>query len=199
MINILNRGSGKLIFYENNKSKLLTKPFQKIGVVFQDSQGALNPKMKIFDALKEPLFLSGEKCNKSIRKKILDQINKVDLDKTLLQAFPDELSGGQRQRVSIARSLLLNPSIIVLDEPTSALDINTQNKILGLLLNIQKQNKLSYVFISHDLEAIAKMADRVAVLYKGEIVESGSVEEVLSYPSHDYTKKLITSNSWMNL
>lgn len=199
MINILNRGSGKLIFYENNKSKLLTKPFQKIGVVFQDSQGALNPKMKIFDALKEPLFLSGEKCNKSIRKKILDQINKVDLDKTLLQAFPDELSGGQRQRVSIARSLLLNPSIIVLDEPTSALDINTQNKILGLLLNIQKQNKLSYVFISHDLEAIAKMADRVAVLYRGEIVESGSVEEVLSYPSHDYTKKLITSNSWMNL
>ena len=109
------------------------------------------------------------------------------------------MSGGQRQRVSIARSLLLNPSIIVLDEPTSALDINTQNKILGLLLNIQKQNKLSYVFISHDLEAIAKMADRIAVLYRGEIVESGSVEEVLSYPSHDYTKKLIISNSWMYL
>ena len=199
MINILNRESGELIFYENNKSQTLTKPNRKLGVVFQDSQGSLNPKMKIFDTLKEPLWLSGETNNQSIQKKILDQIIKVDLDKVLLDAFPHELSGGQRQRVSIARSLLLNPSIIVLDEPTSALDIKTQGKILSLLLNIQKQKKLSYVLISHDLEVIAKMADRITVLYKGRIVESGSVKHILSHPSNDYTKKLITSNSWMNL
>ena len=113
----------------------------------------------------------------------------------MLESLPHELSGGQRQRVSIARSLLLNPSIIVLDEPTSALDIKTQGKILSLLLNIQKQKKLSYVLISHDLEVIAKMADRIIVLYKGRIVESGSVKHILSHPSNDYTKKLITSNS----
>ena len=155
--------------------------------------------MKIFETLKEPLWLSGETNNQSIEKKILDQIIKVDLDKVLLDAFPHELSGGQRQRVAIARSLLLNPSIIVLDEPTSALDIKTQGKILGLLLNIQKQKKLSYVLISHDLEVIAKMADRITVLYKGRIVESGSVKHILSHPSNDYTKKLITSSSWMSL
>ena len=199
MINILNRESGELIFYENNKSQTLTKPNCKLGVVFQDSQGSLNPKMKIFDILKEPLWLSGETNNQSIQEKILDQIVKVDLDKVLLDAFPHELSGGQRQRVSIARSLLLNPSIIVLDEPTSALDIKTQGKILSLLLNIQKQKKLSYVLISHDLEVIAQMADRITVLYKGRIVESGSLKHILSHPSNDYTKKLITSNSWMNL
>ena len=199
MINILNRESGELIFYENKNPQILTKPNRKLGVVFQDSQGSLNPKMKIFDTLKEPLWLLGETNNQIIQKKILDQINKVDLDKVLLEALPHELSGGQRQRVSIARSLLLNPSIIILDEPTSALDIKTQDKILSLLLNIQKQKKLSYVLISHDLEVIAKMADRATVLYKGRIVESGSVEHILSHPSNDYTKKLITSNSWMNL
>ena len=199
MINILNRESGELTFYENNKSQTLTKPNRKLGVVFQDSQGSLNPKMKIFDTLKEPLWLSGETNNQSIQKKILDQIIKVNLDKVLLDAFPHELSGGQRQRVAIARSLLLNPSIIVLDEPTSALDIKTQGKILGLLLNIQKQKKLSYVLISHDLEVIAKMADRITVLYKGRIVESGSVKHILSHPSNDYTKKLITSSLLMNV
>ena len=199
MLNILNRESGELIFYENKNPQILTKPNRKLGVVFQDSQGSLNPKMKIFDTLKEPLWLLGETNNQIIQKKILDQINKVDLDKVLLDALPHELSGGQRQRVSIARSLLLSPSIIVLDEPTSALDIKTQDKILSLLLNIQKQKKLSYVLISHDLEVIAKMADRITVLYKGRIVESGSVEHILSHPSNDYTKKLITSNSWMNL
>ena len=199
MINILNIESGEIIFYENSNPQILNKPNPRLGVVFQDSQGSLNPKMKIFDTLKEPLWLSGEKNNQIIQNKILDQVNKVDLDKALLEAFPHELSGGQRQRVSLARSLLLDPSIIVLDEPTSALDIKTQGKILSLLLNIQKQKKLSYVLISHDLEVIAKMADRITVLYKGKIVESGSVEHILLHPSNEYTKKLITSNSWINL
>ena len=116
----------------------------------------------------------------------------------MLELYPNALSGGQRQRVSIARVLLTNPSIVVLDEPTSALDVKTQGKILNLLLNIQKQEKLSYIFISHDLEAVSKIADSIAVLYKGEIIESGSVKDVLSYPSHNYTKKLIYSNSWIS-
>ena len=154
--------------------------------------------MNIFDILSEPLILLGDKTNKGKKEKILSQMKKVHLDNNLLELYPRELSGGQRQRVSIARSLLTNPSIVVLDEPTSALDIKTQGEILNLLLNIQQQEKLSYIFISHDLEVVSEIADSIAVLYKGEIIESGSVKDVLSQPSHDYTKKLIYSNSWMS-
>jgi ABC-type glutathione transport system ATPase component len=192
------RDSGDLFFDGCSKDKSLTEPNRKIGAVFQDSQGSLNPKMNIFDILSEPLILLGDKTNKSKKEKILSQIKKVHLDNNLLELYPHELSGGQRQRVSIARSLLTNPSIVVLDEPTSALDIKTQRKILNLLLNIQKQEKLSYIFISHDLEVVSEIADSIAVLYKGEIIESGSVKDVLSQPSHHYTKKLIYSNSWMS-
>ena len=198
ILNILRRDSGDLFLDGCSKNKSLTEPNRKIGAVFQDSQGSLNPKMNIFDILSEPLILLGDKTNKSKKEKILSQIKKVHLDNNLLELYPRELSGGQRQRVSIARSLLTNPSIVVLDEPTSALDIKTQGKILNLLLNIQKQEKLSYIFISHDLEVVSEIADSIAVLYKGEIIESGSVKDVLSQPSHDYTKKLIYSNSWMS-
>ena len=173
-------------------------PNRNIGAVFQDSQGSLNPKMKIFDILGEPLTLLGYKNGQKKKEKILIQLKKVQLDNNMLELYPNALSGGQRQRVSIARALLTNPSIVVLDEPTSALDVKTQGEILNLLLNIQKQEKLSYIFISHDLEAVSKIADSIAVLYKGEIIESGSVKDVLSYPSHNYTKKLIYSNSWIS-
>ena len=198
ILNILRRDSGDLFFDELSKDKSLTEPSRNIGAVFQDSHGSLNPKMKIFNILSEPLNLLGEKNNYNKKEKILNQLKKVHLDNNLLGLYPHELSGGQRQRISIARSLLTNPSIIVLDEPTSALDIETQGEILNLLLNIQKQEKLSYIFISHDLEVVSEIADSIAVLYKGEIIESGSVKDVLSCPSHDYTKKLIYSNSWMS-
>ncbi len=198
ILNILRRDSGDLFIEELSKDKPLTQPNRKIAAVFQDSQGSLNPKMKIFHVLSEPLILLGEKKPQSRKEKILRQLRKVRLDNNLLGMYPHELSGGERQRVSIARSLLSNPSILVLDEPTSALDIKTQREILNLLLNIQKQEKISYIFISHDLEVVSEISDSIAVLYKGEIIESGSIQEVFSYPSHDYTKKLIYSNSWMS-
>ena len=194
ILNILKRDSGGLFLNEYSKDKSIMDPNRNIGAVFQDSQGSLNPKMKIFDILSEPLTLLGYKNGQRKKEKILIQLKRVHLDNNLLELYPNALSGGQRQRVSIARALLTNPSIVVLDEPTSALDVKTQGKILNLLLNIQKQEKLSYIFISHDLEAVSKIADSIAVLYKGEIIESGSVKDILSYPSHDYTKKLIYSN-----
>ena len=128
----------------------------------------------------------------------MHELNKVHLDEGLLYSFPHELSGGQRQRVSIARSLLNEPSILILDEPTSALDINTRGKILTLLKNIQAEKNLSYIFITHDMSVVSEIADRIAVLYKGEIVESGDTQNILSNPSHDYTKKLIDSSLWMS-
>ena len=198
VLNILKRDSGDLFLNECSKDKSVTDPNRNIGVVFQDSQGSLNPKMKIFDILSEPLTLLGYRNVQRKKEKILIQLKRVHLDNNLLELYPNALSGGQRQRVSIARALLTNPSIVVLDEPTSALDVKTQGKILNLLLNIQKQEKLAYIFISHDLEAVSKIADSISVLYKGEIIESGSVKNILSYPSHDYTKKLIYSNSWIS-
>ena len=115
-----------------------------------------------------------------------------------MNVFPYQLSGGQRQRVSIARALVLEPSLLILDEPTSALDIYTQDKILVLLKEIQAQSNLSYIFISHDLGVVSETSDRIAVLYKGNIIETGKTKDILINPSNDYTKKLIDSNIWMS-
>ena len=195
-LNILDRDSGDIVLDKHSNSKMLTEPTKHVGAIFQDSQGSLNPKMRVFDILSEPLILKGEK-NK-IKEKIMDELNKVHLDEGLLYSFPHELSGGQRQRVSIARSLLNDPSILILDEPTSALDINTRGKILTLLKNIQAEKNLSYIFITHDMSVVSEIADRIAVLYRGEIIESGDTQNILSNPSHDYTKKLIDSSLWMS-
>ena len=197
-LNILERDSGDMILRTNINESNLTKPSRKIGAVFQDSMGSLNPRMGIYDILREPLILKGVKEPKTIKTKIMETLDKVHLDLNLLQSFPDQLSGGQRQRVSIARALMLDPRILILDEPTSALDIYTQEKILDLLKEIQTQNNLSFVFISHDLGVVSEISDRIAVLYKGNIIESGKTNDVFINPSHDYTKKLIDSNALMD-
>ena len=191
VLNILNRNSGDIIF----KNKNLVRPNKKIGAVFQDSLGSLNPRMKVYDIIREPLVVGKNKECYSTKKKIITALVKVGLDPSISRFFPSQLSGGQRQRVSIARSIVINPSILVLDEPTSSLDVNTQKRILELFNEIQSQNNLSYIFISHDLQVIAKMSDSIAVLYKGKIVESGKPNHILINPSHDYTKKLIYSNA----
>jgi len=197
ILNIIERDSGDVIFSEHQNEDSTTRSDKIIGAVFQDSFGSLNPRMTIYDILAEPLILSGLKEPKSMKTKIMDMLNKIHLDHNLLQLFPYQTSGGQRQRVSIARALMLNPSILILDEPTSALDIHTQDKILELLKAIQIQNQISYIFISHDLEVVSEISDRIAVLYKGKIIELGDKDDVLFNPSHDYTKKLIDSNAWM--
>ena len=196
-LNILERDSGDMILRTNINESNLTKPSRKIGAVFQDSMGSLNPRMDVYDILREPLILKGVKEPKTIKTKIIGMLDKVHLGLNLLQSFPDQLSGGQRQRVSIARALMLDPRILILDEPTSALDIYTQEKILDLLKEIQTQNNLSFIFISHDLGVVSEISDRIAVLYKGNIIESGKTNDVFINPSHDYTKKLIDSNVWM--
>ena len=197
ILNIIDRNSGNIKIDIKNNIKNLISPTNEIGAVFQDSHGSLNPMMEVFDILCEPLFLKGDKSQSNIKKKVMTQLKNVHLSPDLLTSLPSELSGGQRQRVSIARALLVNPSVLILDEPTSALDLTTQNKILNLLKNIQEQKNLSYIFISHDIGVVSEMADRIAVLYRGNIIEYGEANEVLNNASHDYTKKLIDSNLWM--
>ena len=197
ILNILDRDSGTMeLKADNDSPKNLYKATNKIGAVFQDNMASFNPRMTIFEILLEPLWLVGVRDSELTERKINEIMGDIDLDPDLLSRYPHSLSGGQRQRVSIARAMMLDPKILILDEPTSALDINIQHTILALLKSLQKEKKLSYLFISHDLAVISEMADMVAVLYKGEIIETGNVAGVLNDPKQDYTKNLIASSMW---
>lgn len=195
ILNILDRDFGQLeliideIIIEN-----LRIPSREIGAVLQDSFGSLNPRMNSYEILLEPLELNGVFEKKIIKSRIKKAINDVGLNNNVLMRYPHLLSGGQRQRLSLARAMIMEPKIIVLDEPTSALDLNVQKKIIKLLKSLQKEKNLSYLFISHDLSVISEMADDVAVLYNGEIIETGITKNILNNPEQDYTKKLIESS-----
>jgi microcin C transport system ATP-binding protein len=161
-------------------------------VVFQDPFSSLSPRQTIERIVGEGLALhrpdlGSEEC----KKRIVATLREVGLDRTALQRYPHEFSGGQRQRIAIARTLVLEPRVIVLDEPTSALDVSIQQQVLRLLTELQRKYNLAYVFISHDLEVIGAMAHRVAVMQNGAIVEAGDVSKVFDEPAHPYTRKLL--------
>ena len=145
-------------------------------------------------------FSSGEldadelKETKEKQVKIIKSLSDVGLSSRILNKYPHEFSGGQRQRIAIARSLILNPQIIVLDEPTSALDVTIQRQIIELLLKLQQEHKLSYIFISHDMNAIRAVSDDIMVMKDGIAVECGSAEQIINHPQHAYTKELIKAS-----
>ena len=181
---------GKDIF--KLKPKELKRIRKDIQIVFQDPYSSLNPKQKIFSALLEPLKVHDDLSNWDQKQKILSLIQQVGLRTTVLDKFPNQLSGGQRQRVCIARALAVNPKIIVFDESVSALDVSIQADVLNLLNKIKKENKLTYIFISHDLSVIRFMSDRVMVIKSGEIVEIGASEEIFTHPTQAYTNELFS-------
>lgn len=161
-------------------------------MVFQDPFSSLNPKKKIGWILEEPLRI--QKVPKQERKqRVEEMIVKVGLTPSHLERYPKELSGGQRQRVSIAISLIQGSKFIIADEPVSALDVTIQKQIMELMIRLQEENQLSYLFISHDLNVIYQMCDRILVMKAGQIVEEGDVEEIFNSPKHEYTKLLLDS------
>lgn len=161
-------------------------------MVFQDPFSSLNPRKKIGWILEEPLKM--QKIPKQERKqRVEEMITKVGLTRDHLTRYPKELSGGQRQRVSIAISLIQGAKFIIADEPVSALDVTIQKQIMELMLTLQEENNLSYLFISHDLNVIYQMCDRVLVMKSGQIVEEGDVEDIFQSPKHEYTKLLLDS------
>ncbi len=166
---------------------------RSVQLVFQEPQSSLNPRMRVADIIAEPLVAQGIGNRASRRAVVAQAMEKVGLPLDRANRFPHEFSGGQRQRISIARALVLEPRLIVLDEPTSALDISVQAQILNLLLELQAQRGLTYVLISHDVSVVRHLADRIIVMYLGQIVEEGPAAAVLQDPRHPYTRELLAS------
>jgi ABC-type glutathione transport system ATPase component len=162
----------------------------ELQVIFQDPYSSLNPSMLVADILSEPLRAQGMPSREA-RLRITTLLARVGLPSDAGGRLPREFSGGQRQRIAIARALALEPALIVCDEPVSALDMSTQIRILDLLVEIQEATGVAYLFISHDLDVVRYISHRVAVLYRGEIVETGDAEQVTTAPAHPYTRRLL--------
>ncbi len=167
--------------------------WKKVSMIFQGAMNALTPVFTIEDQLTEPLILH-KGMNKNEAKKVAaEMLKKVGLDETVLRRYPHELSGGQKQRVIIAMALILNPDLVIADEPTTALDVIVQAQIMNLFKRIKKQYNIGMVFITHDLSLIAEIADRVAIMYAGKIIEIGSADQIFGNPKHPYTQGLLRS------
>jgi peptide/nickel transport system ATP-binding protein len=166
---------------------------REIQPIFQDPYSSLNPRKKIADIVRLPLLLHGIGTTNEQQASVRTMCERVGLPARLLEQYPGQLSGGQRQRVAIARALILRPRILVCDEPTSALDVSVQAQILNLLIELRKDLGLTYLFISHNLAVVEHLVDRVAVMYRGKIVEQNTRELLFHQPQHPYTQALLAS------
>jgi peptide/nickel transport system ATP-binding protein len=175
------------------RGRALRQARARIGVIFQDPTSSLNPRATIAGSIAEPLRLHRPLRGAALGRRITSLLDAVELSATLGDRYPHELSGGQRQRAVIARAIALDPDLILADEPTSALDASTQDRILGLIHALQADLRFACLFISHNLAVIERLADRVAVMYRGRIVELGPTASVLGGPLHPYTRRLITA------
>jgi microcin C transport system ATP-binding protein len=163
-------------------------------IVFQDPFGSLSPRLSVFHIIEEGLLVHqmGETYHER-RQMVADMMAEVDLDPAMMDRFPHEFSGGQRQRIAIARAMILQPKFVVLDEPTSALDMTVQSQIIDLLRRLQRDYKLAYLFISHDLRVVRALANELIVMKDGVVVEQGMTQNVFENPQTDYTKALIAA------
>lgn len=166
---------------------------KEMQIVFQDPYASLNPRNTVRKILEAPLLIHGTGNKKERQERIESLAGKIGLRKEQLNNYPHEFSGGQRQRIGIARALMLNPKLIIADEPVSALDVSVQSQVLNLMLDLQQERNLSYMFISHDLSVVQHVSDKVAVMYLGKVVEIADVEKVYKNPLHPYTRALLSA------
>jgi ABC-type oligopeptide transport system ATPase subunit len=166
---------------------------RQMQMVFQDPYSSLNPRMRARDIVEEPLIIHKLGDRRERRARVADLFGLVGLDPDHLERYPHEFSGGQRQRIGLARALALEPSFIIADEPVSALDVSIQAQVINLLMDLQRQLKLTYLFIAHDLRLVRHICSRVAVMYLGKIVELGATEALFENPRHAYTRALLSA------
>ena len=160
-------------------------------IIFQDPFGSLDPRMNVEDIINEPLVIHEKMVASSRRARVAELLGAVGLDPSVLKRFPHEFSGGQRQRIGIARALALRPKFIVADEPVSALDVSVGAQIVNLLAQLQREFGLTYLFISHSMPVVRYLATRIAVMYRGRIVEVGDTRQITEQPQHPYTRSLL--------
>ena len=194
----LNQSHGSIKFKGTELLNLNNKQMQplrkKMQVVFQDPYSSLSPRMTIGQIIGEGLKIHKIGNSRHERMELAAQnLTEVGLEAEMVHRYPHEFSGGQRQRIAIARAMALTPELLILDEPTSALDVTIQNQIIKLLLHLQGKYQITYVFISHDLRVVRSLADQIAVMKDGCIVESGPAAEIIANPQHHYTRRLFTA------
>lgn len=198
LVNLLIQPTDGEIYYKQHNildfDKQEKNDFRKqVQMVFQSPYGTLDPRRSIEYSLKEPFIIHDIGTEQERNLKIKELLDLVNLPQSSLNKFPHELSGGQLQRVNIARAVSLNPEVVICDESVSALDVSVQAQILNLLNDLQEELNLTYIFISHDLNVVRYMCDRIAVMYGGEILELDSAEQIYNNPKEEYTKKLLSA------
>jgi len=162
-------------------------------IIFQDPFGSLDPRMRVADVIAEPLIIHERLAKDQRRRRVAELLHAVGLDESASRRFPHEFSGGQRQRIGIARALALRPKFLVADEPVSALDVSVGAQIVNLLAQLQREFGLAYLFISHSMPVVRYLATRIAVMYRGKIVEAGDTAQITEAPSHGYTRTLLAA------
>ncbi len=198
---LLEPTSGELLYVRNDvisdiatlDKEALKQVRREIQIIFQDPVSSLNPRMTVKDIVAEPLEVNGLRSKKAQTEKVAAMLNRINIPEDYMGRYPHEFSGGQRQRIGIARSLILSPRLVICDEPVSALDVSIQAQVINLLARLQKDLKLTYLFIAHDLGVIEYICNRVIVMYLGKMVEVGSTEKVYQSPKHPYTETLLYS------
>jgi oligopeptide/dipeptide ABC transporter ATP-binding protein len=197
VLRLLEATSGEIMYRGINLGNMGKKELRglrrEMQIIFQDPYSSLNPRRTIGQTVGEPLLIHGETSRRDLQGRVVELLERVGLKAGDRGRYPHEFSGGQRQRVGIARALALRPRLIVADEPVSSLDVSIQAQVVNLLLDLQKELGLTYLFISHDLGLVEHISDDLAVMYLGRIVESGPVEDIYRHPRHPYTEALLAS------